>query len=371
LQVSGANNTSKVFDLTGNLTGGGTVQLANSPAMTLRFNGTTGDADAIFNLGTAPNFASVRNNATAITLGGLVGGPLTTLQGNGSFNTPMTFTVGGANADTEFDGVIANGGYTTSPAVSLIKTGRGTQTFTGVNTYSGGTTIDDGVLQINNLTGSGTGSGGVIVANDGTLAGNGIISGAVTINSGGMLAPGNPLGALTINNNLTLASGSTTLIQIQSAPVTNNFVNVSGTLTENGTLTVTNISATPFVAGNHFKLFNAANCSGSFVNFILPSLATNLVWNTSQLNVDGSLWIVSTAPPNIAELKIAGTNLMLNGTGGTPDWNYHVLTCTNLLLPVAQWACVATNQFDGAGNFNFTNAINTSLSATYYRIQSP
>ena len=104
LFVSGGSD---VFDLTGTMTGSGTLVLGSS-AMTLRFNGTAGDGNAIFNLGTGTAVASVRNTGTtAIALGGLTGGAGTQLQGdNSSGGANMTYTIGGANANTEFDGVI-------------------------------------------------------------------------------------------------------------------------------------------------------------------------------------------------------------------------------------------------------------------------
>ncbi len=95
-----------------------------------------------------------------------------------------------------------------------------------------------GTLKVINTDGSATGFGAVNVANGGSLAGNGIISGPVTVNSGGSLSPGNPLGTLTLSNNLTLAAGSTTFMQIQHSPLTNDVVRVLGTLTESGTLNV-------------------------------------------------------------------------------------------------------------------------------------
>ena len=56
------------------------------------------------------------------------------------------------------------------------------------STYSGGTTVNSGVLEVDNLSGSGTGTGPVTV-NGGTLTGSGTIGGAVTL-AGGALVPG-------------------------------------------------------------------------------------------------------------------------------------------------------------------------------------
>ena len=290
---------SLVFDLTGSMTGAGTLVLGSSP-MTLRFNGTSGDGNAVFNLGTGTATATVRNGATAIALGGLAGGSGTVLNGNNSGGAAVTYTIGGANTNTEFDGVIHDG--SANPSV-VIKAGTGQLNLTGANTYSGGTTINGGVLQINNLAGSGTGSGAVTVASGGTLAGNGIISGAVTVQSGGSLSPGNPLGALTLGNNLTLAAENSTFMQVQHSPLTNDSVNISGTLTEGGTLIVTNIGGMAFTAGDSFKLFNASIFNGAFANVILPTLSAGLAWNTNTLSTGGTLSVVSTIVPTTTSLN--------------------------------------------------------------------
>jgi rhamnogalacturonan endolyase len=357
---------SKVFDLTGAMTGPGNLILGTS-GMTLRFNGTSGDGNAIFNLGTGVNFANVRSTSTtAIALGGLAGGASAQLQGdNSSGGANMTYTIGGAGANAEFDGVILNG---TVGTVAVMKTGGNTQTFTNANTYTAGTTINGGTLQINNLGGSGTGSGNVTVASGGTLGGKGIISGAVTVNSGGALAPGNPLGTLTISNNLTLAAGSTTFVKVQHSPLTNNVAKVSGTLTENGTLNVTNIGGA-LANGDSFKLFNAGNYSGAFANYVLPSLTGSLVWNTNTLKNSGTLSVVTLTSPTIANIKLVGGNLVISGTGGVNGWPYDVLASTNLMLPTAQWIPVVTNQFDAGGNFSVTNAIDPDQPQTFYKLQ--
>jgi len=366
LFVSGGSD---VFDLTGTMTGSGNLVLGSSP-MTLRFNGTTGDGNAVFNLGAGTAVANVRYTiTTAIALGGLAGGSATQLQGdNSSGGANMTYTIGGAGANTEFDGTIANG---TVGATAVAKTGAGILTLTGANTYSGGTTILGGALLVNNLGGSGAGSGLVTVAAGGALGGTGVIFGPVTVNSGGALAPGNPLGSLTISNSLTLSAGATTFIRVQHSPLTNNSVTVSGALTQGGALNVTNSGLAALSSGDSFKLFGATNYSGSFAGFLLPPLTSGLVWNTNLLNVSGILSVAAYLPPTIGQSAIVGANLFLSGSGGIPCWTYYVLASTNLAPPAAPWTPVATNQFDAGGNFSLTlsNVVTSNQPQKFYQLQ--
>jgi autotransporter-associated beta strand protein len=280
--------------------------------------------------------------STISLLGGTIGA-----VADWSSSLPMqlnsgNFTMQTADASSAAHSISLNGAL--SGPGSLTETGTGILMLNGTNTYTGTTAV-----------------------NSGTLAGAGIISGAVTVNSGGELAPGNPLGALTISNNLTLAAGSTTLVQVQHSPLTNDSVKVSGTLTEGGTLDVTNSNAAVFVAGDSFKLFNAGTYSGAFTNFILPSLPAGLGWNASALKISGTLSVVMLNPPTISGARMANGRLVVSGTGGLSNWPYYVLTTTNLVFP--QWTSLETNQFDAGGNFAFTNVINPSWPQSYYRLQ--
>jgi autotransporter-associated beta strand protein len=348
------NGGSRVFDLTGSMTGSGNLILDSSSFGTLRFNGTAGDGSAVFNLGTGSAEANVRNTATAIALGGLIGGSSTILAGNNSAGPFMTYTIGGAGTNTEFDGAI-NDGSTGTGSTTVIKVGTGTLTLGGTCGYNGITTISNGTLLVN---GSISGAGAVAVSG-GTLGGSGSINGAVTVQAGGTLAPGAGASAagtvLTINNSLTLLAG-TNLMQVSHNSATSDSVAGSGTITYGGTLTVvTNAGDAPFALGDTFTLFNPASVSfsGGFTNFNLPPLSPGLAWNTSNLAVNGAISVVMT-PPAFSSITVSGNNILLKAIGGTPGGPVTVLSSTNLTLPLASWSTVTAGSFDGLGDFNYT-----------------
>ena len=375
--------------LAGSLSGGGTLNLmvkyvrgdipGNFSAFTGRLNvsagtgGTTVDdfrvanangwPNARLNLGTNVSMYSRAPANSIIPIGEFSAslGSLVSADGAGGLGgkNAVTWRIGGLGTD-------ATNGASFQGIVALIKEGAGTWTLTGASTHTGATTINNGVLRLN---GSFSGSP-VTVAAGGTLGGVGVLSGAaVTVNAGGGFAPGNPLGVLTVSNNLVLAAGSTTFLQAQHSPLTNDSALIVGTLFANGTLNVSNSGAAAFTAGDHFKLFSAGAYSGGFATYVLPTLNAGLRWNTSHLNLDGSLWVVSTAPPRITQTVAASGSLMLTGTGGTPGWNYYVLATTNLTLPISQWERLATNSFDLSGGFAFTNAIAPDRAQQFLRVQ--
>src|ERR1022692_1237371 len=70
--------------------------------------------------------------------------------------------------------------------------------------------------------------------------------------------------------------------------------------------------------------------------------------------------------PTIVTTSLSGTSLVLNGTNGESGGTYYVLTSTNVLLPLSQWARVATNVLGAGGNFTLT-ASNTFTPGTPQR----
>ncbi len=155
------------------------------------------------------------HNAPGVSVGSIQGSGLVFL---GAFN----LTEGSNNLDTNFSGLIQDGGRSRGSGGSLTKVGTGTLVLRNSNAYTGGTTINGGKLEVNNESGSGTGSGPVQV-NAGRLRGRGIIAGAVTLGDGtgrgAILAPGksaNTRGTLVILSTLAFNSDATYKFELNS-----------------------------------------------------------------------------------------------------------------------------------------------------------
>ncbi|WP_341405085.1 rhamnogalacturonan lyase family protein [Luteolibacter soli] len=217
-------NATNIFDLEGDMSGfSGTFAFAGTSSFRLFTSAFNGSAAATFDLGTRGLSA---RQGSAYNLGALKGlaGSFLGMASN-SNATSCTYTIGAANIDTTFAGVIANGSAT--KPVGIIKSGTGSLTLGGVNTYTGATTVNTGKLLITGSIATTTST----VAPTGGLGGNGTIGGAVTCN--GIL---DPAGTLTLGAGLTLSS---TAVLPYELGTTSDRVNVTGNLILAGTLNVT------------------------------------------------------------------------------------------------------------------------------------
>ena len=356
----------------------GTTASNASPTLLLGGAFTNGHPISIANQLTSGTYTlggSTDNNAAFTNLI-TVNQPLTIVQATNADINALTFS-GGLTAGSSglkpltFAGP-GNVNVTTTPisngsgqlAVNVIG---GALTLAAANTYTGTTTVSNGLLQVNGSLVSGS---TVTVGAGGVLAGAGVINGPATVQDGGTLTPGGPLSSLstlTFGNGLTLSSGSTSQFEISESPKTNDVAKVTGAVTLGGTLMVTNVSDLNLAVGDSFKLFNATSYHGAFTNVQLPDLSAGQGWNTNVLNTAGIITVVALTAPTIASIQIVNGQLVINGSGGPTNWNYWVMATTNLASP--QWLPVATNQFDGSGNFVSTNALDPQAPQTFYRLQ--
>ena len=125
----------------------------------------------------AVNFGTIDLAGFNETINGLSGGA-TALVDNVTSGADNTLTLGDGDATgTIFAGVIRN----TNNSLSLTKTGSGTQTLSGLNTYSGPTAINAGTLALG-ATGSIAGSSAVSIAAGAAL--NTVLQSAYAIPTG-------------------------------------------------------------------------------------------------------------------------------------------------------------------------------------------
>ncbi len=335
---------SGTLELYGSGTGGnlyvsetaGATSVFNQNGGLVWFSGTGGNAVTI---GTVANADGTYNlNGGVLWTGQIVqGSPAAT---NAVFNLNGGTLKPLANSTTFFQGVqsafVKNGGViidTTNFNITiaqnlqaggsggLTKVGAGTLTLSGTNTYAGVTVVSNGSLSI---SGRLDGAGAVTVAG-GSLGGSGTVAGPVTVQASGTLSPGVSVGTLTLQSNLVVA-GTLYLEINKSAGATNDFVSVSGSLTNSGGATVLLTNPGPaYVVGDSFKFFNKAMANGGGVTVFPPTPGAGMNW-TNRLAADGSIGIV--ASPSVSTPADL-TGLTLNPGTLSPAFNSNILSYTS------------------------------------------
>jgi autotransporter-associated beta strand protein len=282
-------------------------------------------------------------------------------------NTPALtvsgdLTVGSMTVNAVRNYTLVGSGSLAGPA-ALTKNGPGTLTVGCGNAMSGVVTLNQGTLLVNNSTGMGLGTNTIIVNSGGTLGGTGRVGGAVTVNAGGALAPGGvgTVGTFTISNRLSLNPSAILRFDVGSSC---DRLAVSNNLVLGGTLNVTNVAG-----------FGAGTCTlmtcGGALSGTLPTIGSKPSGYTCTVNTNtaGQVRLVVTAqtPPAFTQYQLVNGNLVLSGTGPTNE-TYHLLSSTNVALPLSNWTRLATNQFDAGDHFVFTNSI-SNAPLIFWRLQ--
>ncbi len=276
----------------------------------------------------------------------------------------------GLSSSNTYSGPTVIGSDGNSPYVAL--TGNGSISHSSVIFFGGSNP------SVTHLDASGRPDDTLTLANGQTLAGVGSVTGNLVVSTGATLSPSgtnvtsitsltstNAVGAIAASGSVTLAG--TTVIKLDGSG-SNDMVQAAGNITYGGTLNLVNVSGSPLAAGNTFQLFNAASYSGTFSSITPATPGAGLAWNTNQLG-SGIVSVVTGggSPPIISNTKVSGGSLIFSGTGGTASSTYYVLTATNLTGP---WNAIATNTYDGSGNFSVTNVIPAGVPHQFYRTSS-
>jgi outer membrane autotransporter protein len=139
---------------------GGTSTAGNATIMT-----NNGGITEFFQTSTGGNARFITNAGGIFDMSGLTTAGMTagSIEGAGTYNLgSKSLSAGGNNLSTEVSGIIADGGNGGGTGGSLVKVGTGTLILSGANTYTGGTTIAAGTLQLGNGGASGSIVGNVI-----------------------------------------------------------------------------------------------------------------------------------------------------------------------------------------------------------------
>jgi len=241
----------------------------------------------------------------------------------------------------------------------------------------------------------------IFTTNTLTIASNGSVFGNIVISTpalivNGSISPGNDgAGAMTNTGAITFGAGGSYAVTIDDAAA--GPVEGWSFLQSGGGINIQSTAGNPFIidvgtAGNLAANFNS-NSNYDWViataNNGITNFATNeFVINSSQFQNDlGSgyfyihtnnnsivLSFTNNLPPVVTPVAInissgSGNNFIFSGANGNAGAQYYVLASTNLSLPPAQWTVIATNNFDGNGNFNFTNPADPNASQTFYLLR--
>jgi autotransporter-associated beta strand protein len=406
-QITGGTNLIK--------DGAGTLVVSSSAN---NYGGTTTVANGVLKLGASnviPDLSALTVNSGAVfdinsfdeTLGS-VSGDISNTSGGMITNSGVaahTLNVAGDNGTATFAGVITN----STGALNLVKSGSGTQTLAGANTYNGTTAVNAGKLNITGSIGATvvTVSGGAALGGIGNGTTTGTIGnvlsatgGTVTV-AGGATAPtqgaidliDNQIGTLTILGNNTGASTTTLTLGGASAGQLSNLnfeigssttdkiaVNQAVTVNAGGAVVnLTQLAGMTLMPGTYqLVTYSSDTLTGAYsqgtgftggpFNMSLQHTATseNLVvtantvnalywkgdqssvWNTFNGTTGASNWYTdNTASTNSFAIPTSSTNVFFTVDSGA----------TNLTTTLGADTTIASLTFTGTGTTAATNSV--------------
>jgi autotransporter-associated beta strand protein len=303
------NNGSTLF--AGFSTAGSAVITTNSGGSTIFFDNSTGGLAQFITNGTGfVDFSGSLgpNGDGRITAGSIAG------AGSYFIGVGNTLIVGGNNLSTNVSGVIADSCGCFPGSGSLEKVGTGTLTLSGVNTYTGTTTVSGGFLDVE---GSIASSSLTTVNAGGALTGAGAV-GETMIASGGIFLPGSGFAtSTTVSGNLAFQSGALYLVQLNST--TSTFADVTGSAAVGGKVGVALAPGT-MVMKQYMILAAAGGVSGIFDGVAAPGgLIGTISTDPTHAYLNFALDFDAKSNLNVNQRNVATTlTNFFNANGGIP-----------------------------------------------------
>jgi hypothetical protein len=174
-------------------------------------------------------------------------------------------------------------------------------------------------------------------------------SGTITAQTGQMVMDGQ----WTLLSSGSLNVGLNSAISYGSFIISSNYPSIVGNASLAGAFNAALNNGYVPTNGTAFNVLSYGSFTGSFSSLGLPSGVT---WQSIYGGTNFTL-IAGSGSPQFGVFNLSGTNLIFNGTGGSPGSNYVVLTSTNLTIPLTNWLALTTNTFDGSGQFRYTNNV--------------
>ncbi len=332
-------NTSAFYQAYGATVNAGTLQLAGGSGDNIYDGALVTMTGGTFDL-----------NGQTETIGGLVSTGAGTVT-NTSATATGVLTVGGSTATSTFAGTITDGA---SQKTELIKAGTGIQVLSGANTYTGGTMVNAGTLELGAFNSSPNSGTGTTVAAGATLAvavgGTSTITSAnvatLATNVGTGFASGSFLGFDTTGGNFTESDNLTGTYGLNKLGAnvltltgTNSYSGATtlsaGTLAASGAVGALPASSTVnMAAGTTLSLRNdAAGTIAQGNNILLTNASTVATAPTIDVRNNGGATTGS----------VVALGSLTNGSGTASYLNYvnftgangYTLSFTNLALPAA------------------------------------
>ena len=277
------------------------------------------------------NQLELRNANSVLKLGGTVtvnatGNPLTAMifgAGTLALGGNRIFDIGSqstAMSGLAVSTVISGGG-------SITKLGTGALRLDFANIYSGGTVVSAGGLVVSNTTGSGVGTGALVIESGAFLRGTGIVGGATTIKAGGILGAGDfagnlsiTAGNLTFTNGLTLNDGA--IFKFKLGTASDKISLIGGVLTgaaTPGSLTINLDAGTGFSAGTYtlFDFSSGGTTTSSFdvADFTLGTTISGYSYNLALNGGSSMLQLTASAIPEPSTYAAIFGALALSAAG--------------------------------------------------------
>jgi len=253
--------------------------------------------------------------------------------GAGSNDRPVQLGANGGGIDVTSNNGIANV-FTITGVISgtgaLNKTDTGTLLLSANNTYTGGTNINGGSLQVDTSNGKATGTGSVNINSGGALIGVGTVNTQVNINNGGILAPGDPginlgVGTFTVGRLSVNSGGAATLDEVGGSDH-RDIVNVSNALsfaTGGGVNLNLQGTSNPFNSAGTYTLFtvNGSVAGNIFATTTVPTGGLDSGATTSSLiNLNGILNATYTIG-TVVNAGVTSVQVTINGGSTSGIWN--------------------------------------------------